>query len=101
MVDESGWSRERAADDEDELARPEVALGDEGVRVHDGEVVELEVRAGESVVDRVGVEPPAGSSRALVAATTTSFAAAPVAGGRGAGEERAVEVRRHRALRPA
>ena len=46
-----------------------------------------------------GSSGPPGRRRALVAATTTSFAAAPgAAGGRGAGEQRAVEVRRDGAL---
>ena len=78
---------------------PSGALGDERVLVHDGEVVELEARAGERLVDRVGVE---GAVREQQGARrrdddVLGRRAGRARGGR-AGEQRAVQVRRHRAL---
>ena len=99
VVDErTRWDAETGRDDE-AGARPERALRDEGVRVHDGEVVEFEARPGESVVDRVGVERPVREQKGAGGRDDDVLRGrSGLAGGRGAGEQRAVEVGRDGAL---
>ena len=81
---------------------PSGALGDEGVLVHDGQVVELEARAGQGVVDGVGIERPVGEQQGARGRDDDVLRGRPgAAGGRGAGQQRAVEVRRRRRAAPA
>ncbi len=96
-VDEPGGAE--AGGDDEAGSRPQVALGDERVLVHDGEVVELEARAGESFVDRIGVERPVGQQQGAGGRDDDVLrGCARRARSGGAGQQRAVQVGRGCAL---